>query len=1256
MRRQILFLFLAFFIGANAVAADCDVDTAFFKLPQNEFNIDQTWWSGLGDFWTGDISYYNMYDPCEAAANTIVITEANLNAGNAGSYMELTNLGAVAVDLAPYRLVLQRNDKNFPEIKVTRMSHIQLSGMLEPGESYIVSSYFRSLNAEKGVMDRADSLNTHNVLLDAISNLSTGVERNNPVPPYVVGRTLDILTAGWKNNVSLVKVVNDTVEVIVDVLGQLYVEGDVPTVAGLPNAISSFTLVRKQFTEGRTWGNPNFIIGAGAESAAASEWITVPKFRPATKYLPTTIGSFNSASSFSLAAKDGSGYVVDATTITIPWGTYKGDPVLEGLVVGDDMSWEYQTNGVAEEDASKLVHAGDTITFYHCGADVTIKSYRIEVATPASDNANTFALNGLYNETNGLEVDTIYGRRLTYNYSVDTLLQYFETAAGLGSEAAREASLSIVFKDGNKKPEVSEGDILRVTAIDGTTTHDYYIALIDYKFSGLSHDPRLSLISWPDYPVDELDDYVWTTGDTIPSFNTDGYNYNITLPAGTEEIPALMAMPLNPRASMRVVPAENLFGSVEDQTYKFIVTAEDDSTIATYSIRFLVEVEEAEFEGEPFFSEITHNFNTGASVIFEICNPGNVPLDLSDYAVAHGKVNAKTMSGILQWKDTYGFFDNSRIYRPGYVYDSLTMNTNQQYWWDPNGDGDVDAFMEPGGVFSMSCTRSGSSLGAADPETGLWYDQDNTIGEGPNVILVAGPDNDRGWSWNKHAGNAIDMVGRIVYSKTAGTSNCNTFFLVKILNDSVKIGLKGGMDPNDYEIVDVFGKIESASTMGFVDPSTGNTFSVVGTDFLIQRKPNIYKGNPVSMGSFGYAGIETAASYDATSPVLGDTAAFEWVIKSNRPAYYNVGQHTLDPVTVYKSNVNSATYIVSLGLSMDELIVGVPAGTTAGEFLANIIKLNPGQSLKMTDASGSIELFDTDIVQNTDMLTVVSADGVNTTAYSITAGDLNSDVSLKSTSSDYVVSASAVSIPNLSTTLKTLKASLSVAATSKIYFANKIDGLAPLTAVNRRDTTYYDALALDGLSVKVVAQNGASKLYALKVVVGANEAFISSSYYTVDQDEKTIYGVFNGTNVEEILANINASEGATARVVNKWKQNKAFGPLFFNDVVVVTSGNTEVVYGITLQSELIPELPLAISESSVSVEKVVVSPNPTKGALSLNSTSVASVTVSSITGVVVKEFANPESKIDISSLSAGVYLVAVKDIDGSVETVKVVKQ
>ena len=44
----------------------------------------------------------------------------------------------------------------------------------------------------------------------------------------------------------------------------------------------------------------------------------------------------------------------------------------------------------------------------------------------------------------------------------------------------------------------------------------------------------------------------------------------------------------------------------------------------------------------------------------------------------------------------------------------------------------------------------------------------------------------------------------------------------------------------------------------------------------LQRLPHIFKGNPVSMGSFGYAGIETPNDYDAANPVLGDSAAFEW--------------------------------------------------------------------------------------------------------------------------------------------------------------------------------------------------------------------------------------------------------------------------------------------------------------------------------------------------------------------------------------------
>ena len=1250
MKKSLLLLTIIWLALANHMAsAQCDADTSIFYLPQNEFNGNTSWYFTHPDEafqWSGGLNFYDMYDPCVSKNNTLIISEVNQGAGNQGAFIELTNVGDEAIDLSQYRLISQRN--SYPSVKVQRMSHFVLEGTLAAGECYVIMAAYYANNATKMVMDWSDSVAYHNVKLEAIADFKTPSNTAVNAYPNVVGRTYDVFDDTWRQNLILSKIVSDTIEVAVDVFNISHGESNA-TIAGVPNAPSTNTIVRKQFIDGRTYGNTDFKISAGSEAAEASEWIVLPRFRSGTSHLPTTIGSHNTTSVFGISAKEGTATVIDEINgiIHLPATAYKGDSVLSYLNVNADMAWEYQTNGVLEDNVSNLIHTGDTITFYHCGVDVTIKSYRIEALPLTGKSAIALCMNRkndlarMYYETIGLEVDTIYGNRIHHDYPVDTLLAYIEIADS--------ATAEIVWANGDEpRPTLVEGDKLRVTSKDGATTHDYYIALVPYANNILSHDARLNTITWPDYPVDDFDPYLWNTGDTIPGFNKDAFSYIIVLPSGTQAIPALQAVTNNGRASFTSVPATNLYGSEEAQTTTFTITAEDDTTIQTYAIRFIVETDDWTYEGQPFFSEIS--YNTGSSINLEICNPSNVLLDLSDYVVAVGRGNKKTLPTLLAWQ-TKAFDRNVHIYRPGYSYDSLTMVTNQQYWFDPNGDANVDAFVEPGGVFTIASTRAnGSTWGYVDVNTRLWASgSENGIIDGPNVILH-GTSSTKGWEYNKYGGSPYDLIGR-----TTGTSyKSNTFFLLRILNDSVKDGTISAAKPLDYEIIDVVGKIEPGQTCGWLNPVTGEPFYPNSNTGVLIRQPKIYQGNPVSTGSFGYAGIETPGDYDATNPVLGDSAAFEWTYQTGTGmANYDMGRHTLAPVTVYKSSVKSEKYSVSLGLSMEETIFGVSENTTAADFLANIIKMHDGQTLQLATTDGSL-IFDFDVIQEGNLLKVTSADGVNESSYTIHVGELSSDVSL--TSDEYTVSENGVAITDINTTINDFIANVSVSATSQLYIVNGGGNFAALKSYDFRDSVYTDAIVSGDLKVKVVAQTGAEKLYSIDLPGDASSAYLTSNTYKVDQSNKHINGVVNGINANTLLNNLTPCDGATLTLVNKWEQKKTFGIVLYNDVIKVVSADqsTTVYYGITLNTEVEPEIILStpqVAENAVAV----VYPNPTTGLLNL-STACLNVVVYDITGKAVKTFDKKVTSINISELNSGIYILSATKADGLPFTVKITKQ
>ena len=82
--------------------------------------------------------------------------------------------------------------------------------------------------------------------------------------------------------------------------------------------------------------------------------------------------------------------------------------------------------------------------------------------------------------------------------------------------------------------------------------------------------------------------------------------------------------------------------------------------------------------------------------------------------------------------------------------------------------------------------------------------------------VLKGASGTLGWDWNKHAGWGGFMYGRIIYASGRSQAHSNTFFLLKIINDSIKDGTKGVYDPADLEIIDVIGKIEEGTTLGLV--------------------------------------------------------------------------------------------------------------------------------------------------------------------------------------------------------------------------------------------------------------------------------------------------------------------------------------------------------------------------------------------------------------------------------------------------------
>ena len=120
------------------------------------------------------------------------------------------------------------------------------------------------------------------------------------------------------------------------------------------------------------------------------------------------------------------------------------------------------------------------------------------------------------------------------------------------------------------------------------------------------------------------------------SFNSTTYNYRVQVPFDVDGIPALVAKPQSLNAKVEVTRATSLSGTVDQRTVKFKVTAEDDSVTNTYNVELVKEKDISKIQpyyAEPFLSEFVF-WDQWSNSFAEIMNPGNQPLDLSNYMFA----------------------------------------------------------------------------------------------------------------------------------------------------------------------------------------------------------------------------------------------------------------------------------------------------------------------------------------------------------------------------------------------------------------------------------------------------------------------------------------------------------------------------------------------------------------------------------------------------------------------------------------------
>jgi hypothetical protein len=407
----------------------------------------------------------------------------------------------------------------------------------------------------------------------------------------------------------------------------------------------------------------------------------------------------------------------------------------------------------------------------------------------------------------------------------------------------------------------------------------------------------------------------------------------------------------------------------------------------------------------------------------------------------------------------------------------------------------------------------------------------------------------------------------------------SSWFMWRIENDSIKKGLKPANNPNDFTL------IETWSMTSSTDWVIGGKKANMITTWM--RKPEIYKGNPTIAGSFGTSPETSEWTYQDQPYWQKKNAGWPLEILN---VGNDIGKHFMNEPTHYKSTVSSTVYKVSEGYSNKETIGGMRTGVNVAEFLANLIKANPKQDLKVKNLNKV--LGNADKLSNNDSLIVMSADSVNTTKYllRVTAEGLSSNAVLTSTKYEVAV----ITNPTVVTSAASV-AKAGTGAIKKVEYGTPIKTVvanvvvpqgATLTVTNGKgeyvsnqivnfDSLYVDVTANHDIFLEVVAEDGKTTIvYQIQPAVSTSTAFILSDVYSVDERNKTVTLVPRGTTVKTFMKNVIPSFGASALLVDKNGLERKDGDLYQDDKVIVTSQDKKVtvVYFLSmLRNEFITE-------------------------------------------------------------------------------------
>lgn len=1142
-----------------------------------------TWFHSTAQIINSDVSWKVNRPGVELPS--LIFTEFRSDA-NSTYYLEMTNIGQETLDLSNFSII---SVATYTRLEGTTDStvmlgstfhYIPLEGSLPGGESYVMTPVFDAWHE--------NLLPTHNVTMaqnadmrwhqpepatfeflgipeyeaydfDSVSVYYNYTNRGGTAGWYLEYKFLDSEGNRDSTLIDNVNVLTDPYEAFGS--GGAWQGNYQFPVAGITEAIDEYIMVRKSTV---TSGNLDWNLSRGTD-LETSEWIPVPEQNNDFDIF-TTVGTHGNFQ-LDYVSNDPQKYIVDAdnSTLTVPWEEARGGTLNRAFTLGDGMSWSYAESEM--DSISTNVVDGDVFAFYALGDKMERDTFVIRVSPPTADVAVVFSKRQIdyvidnwtqqeipvltpgYAVTSGLEPDSIYN--IPFGTRIDTMLNYLYKPEKANWE---------VITGGETRADVKEDDILRVTSEDGSVTKEYVIKTNEYE---PSDNANLSMITWPEV---DLNVYWEWESDTLPEFEPMKASYKIILQTGTTTIPALQFQTEDVTAQLDITRAIDINGSLEQRTTKAIVTAEDGLTTKTYRVVFELETVPLQpNNAEPFISEMIWGMNFAYNL--EIYNPGNQELDLNRYMIVQGNNDDNLAEALARLEDSGNKYKHHHV--PGMRFrnddDNTSYNAEKGYLVPDNV---TNTIVQPGDVWVAGAINDGGWEGGRFYPARYfdWF----TDGDHLDFIWY-------GYSYEAPDSNPFDAVNDefnlnpwgAKYSRYNNPCYMDarsraTMFLLKIDNDSILDGYKDVTDPDDYIIVDRFQRAAEFPTEYWC---AGRLMTDIHWNaWSLRRTPDVYQG--VTERAEGFGDDFGRSSENA-----------EWTVFNARDADYNnmdlitdIGIHSMNPVQKHVSSVTSVQLLVSEGYEGDLTITGSVDGIKVSEIAAMLDKADPDQMLYFIN--GADTLTDDETVAADMTLLSVSADGKNSTTYTLVNSPLDSDVLLVAVDgSGLTVSLSGtegtITGVEPGSTIKSLLEGLEVPQKAVMNVVNGYDDLLSLETLNF-DSVKVDRIVGPGVFLEVVAENGDKAVYSLDFGHTASDAMLYSDLFTVNQEVKAVYGVPEGITPMKLMSLVYPNQNASAKVVDKLGYERTVAILYSDDVIEVTSADESVtvIYSLNFLNEV----------------------------------------------------------------------------------------